>query len=558
MAYQGQYQTNHNQGQYYQGQYYQGQYDTRQFQGQPQPTQYQYQYQPPRQYPAAHLQTSDAQLRDAEGGFADVVLASPLKHSNSNWSLSSTTSTLVGAQLSEKEKTESGELVKPEPVAAPAAPKPKPAPKPKASKWIRFQLWFNTYRKFFTLIIILNAVGIIFAARGQFKYAENHIGALVLGNLLASIMVRNELFGRFLYLVTNSLFAIWPPLWFRLALTSTLQHLGGVHSGCAISAVSWLLYKVIDMYINNKMHHLAVLVTGTLTNVAVFVSIISAFPWVRNNHHNTFERWHRFFGWIGLAATWSFVLLDNAYNPATKSWTWNTERQLSTQELWFTAAITIFVLLPWVCVRKVEVEVEIPSAKVAVLKFKGGMQQGLLGRISRTAVMEYHAFGTISESMFAEHHYMICGVQGDFTRGLVADQPTHIWTRVVRFAAVGHTSVLYRRGIRICTGTGLGAALSTCIQEPGWFLIWCGSDQEKTFGPTISRLIYDNIGPERRILWDSKKEGKRPDIMQLVADAYHSWGAEVVMITSNMSGNDELMQGCRERGIPAFGTLWDF
>jgi hypothetical protein len=79
-----------------------------------------------------------------------------------------------------------------------------------------------------------------------------------------------------------------------------------------------------------------------------------------------------------------------------------------------------------------------------------------------------------------------------------------------------------------------------------------GSDQEKTFGPTISRLIHDNIEPERLCLWDSKKRGGRPDIVNLVKDTYHTWGAEVVFITSNYQGNGELMEGCKKLGIPAF------
>jgi len=39
------------------------------------------------------------------------------------------------------------------------------------------------------------------------------------------------------------------------------------------------------------------------------------------------------------------------------------------------------------------------------------------------------------------------------------------------------------------------------------YLIWIGSDQEKTFGPTISGLIHRNLGPDRLTLWDSKKRG---------------------------------------------------
>lgn len=28
---------------------------------------------------------------------------------------------------------------------------------------------------------------------------------------------------------------------------------------------------------------------------------------------------------------------------------------------------------------------------------------------------------------------------------------------------------MFKRGIRVCTGTGIGAALATCIQSPNWY-----------------------------------------------------------------------------------------
>lgn len=70
--------------------------------------------------------------------------------------------------------------------------------------------------------------------------------------------------------------------------------------------------------------------------------------------------------------------------------------------------------------------------------------------------------------------------------------------------------------------------------------------------------------------------------MKILKEAYVSWNAEgkcssvllgfvfvaprltlscctiVVFITSNYAGNSEMIQGCKEAGIPAFGTLWDF
>lgn len=434
-----------------------------------------------------------------------------------------------------------------------------PLPKAKRlSRWGRFQLWFNTYRKFFTFVIAVNGIGILLAILDVCHYPRKYTGALVLGNLLTAILMRNELFGRLLYLIVNTCFAKWPPLWFRLGCTSTLQHLGGIHSGSATSGFAWLVFKVILIFIDHRNNHDAVLVAGVLTNLAVTVSILSAIPWVRNTHHNIFERHHRFVGWTGLACTWVFVVLGDSYDIDKHQWNPDGIRILRQQDFWFCFGMTVFVLIPWFTVREVSVEVEIPSSKVAIIRFERGLQQGLLARISRSSILEYHAFGTISEGKHAKYHYLICGVQGDFTRGLVNNPPTHLWTRQLKFAGISNTSTIYKRGIRVCTGTGLGTALSTCIQNDGWFLIWVGSDQLKTFGPTISSLIYKNIPPERLCLWDSKERGGRPDIVGLVAEIYKEWDAEVVFITSNWGGNKELMEGCKKLGIPAFGTLWDF
>jgi len=442
----------------------------------------------------------------------------------------------------------------------PAAPPAKPAPKPKkkVSKWILWQLWFNTYRKLFTFVFTINMVGLGLAASGHWPYAVKYGGAMAVANFNFAILMRNEIFGRILYLIVNTLFAKWAPLKFRLGCTSVLQHLGGIHSGCSSSGVAWLILKVVTVYRHRSVEHPSILVVGLLTNVAVFITALAAMPWVRNNHHNVFERHHRFVGWLGLFLTWAFTIMNDLYDTDTQTWNLSAKHLVKQQDFWFVMGMTTFIALPWICTREVEVDIELPSPKVAIVRFKRGMQQGLLGRISRSAVKEYHAFGIISEGTHAKYHYMICGVQGDFTRSLVNDPPRTLWTRELKFAGVSNTSTLYKRGIRICTGTGIGAALSTCIQSPHWYLIWIGSDQEKTFGPTISGLIHRYVEPERLLLWDSKVRGGRPDTMKILKEVYQSWNAEVVFITSNYIGNSEMMQGCKEAGIPHFGTLWDF
>ena len=101
------------------------------------------------------------------------------------------------------------------------------------------------------------------------------------------------------------------------------------------------------------------------------------------------------------------------------------------------------ILIPWFTVRKVPVEVEIPSPKVAIIRFERGLQQGLLARISRSSVLEYHIFGTISEGKHAKHHYLICGVQGDFTESLVNSPPTHLWTRQLKARGERNDGILW-------------------------------------------------------------------------------------------------------------------
>jgi hypothetical protein len=62
-------------------------------------------------------------------------------------------------------------------------------------------------RKFFTFIVLLNIVGLTLAIMDVWPYPRSYSDALALGNLLTAILVRNELFGRLLYLLVNKLFA---------------------------------------------------------------------------------------------------------------------------------------------------------------------------------------------------------------------------------------------------------------------------------------------------------------------------------------------------------------
>ena len=52
-----------------------------------------------------------------------------------------------------------------------------------------------------------NIIALLLTLAGKWAYAQSHAGAFVLGNILIAILVRNELFGRLLYLIVNTLFS---------------------------------------------------------------------------------------------------------------------------------------------------------------------------------------------------------------------------------------------------------------------------------------------------------------------------------------------------------------
>ena len=157
---------------------------------------------------------------DAEKGLAEEVLTPPRRSaaetdgpSSSSGStvihsppLSPTTSAKQVVRLADAKTAEiEGRPAKSEEAApTPKAPQP---PKAEYPKFLQFVLWYNMYRRLFTIAMIFNVVTITITATGDFPYAHRHLGAFVLGNLTASILVRNEIFGRILYLLVNTLFA---------------------------------------------------------------------------------------------------------------------------------------------------------------------------------------------------------------------------------------------------------------------------------------------------------------------------------------------------------------
>ena len=79
-------------------------------------------------------------------------------------------------------------------------------------------------------------------------------------------------------------------------------------------------------------------------------------------------------------------------------------------------------------------------------------------------------------------------------------------------------------------------------------------DERLTYGDAFVDEI-EAAQPDAMI-WDTGALGK-PDVLQLAYGAYARSGAEAVICVSNSTVTRQVVHGLEQRGIPAFGPIWD-
>ncbi|KAG6546288.1 hypothetical protein Mapa_012328 [Marchantia paleacea] len=417
------------------------------------------------------------------------------------------------------------------------------------------QDWVTMYNTLKVLPIVSNVACVALAGSGRLPAAEQNAAAISVANIVAVVLVRSEVFLRFLFwLVVKCLGHSWVPRFIKTTVTSILQSIGGIHSGCGLSSVMWLIYAVELAFEDRRTNPSLILGLAIAILFLIVISITAAFPILRHHHHNLFERLHRFSGWTSLAILWAFVILQDSYDPHTGSY--SIGGSLKTRvELWFTAAMTVIIILPWLSVRKVPVETIVPPLKNnSLLRFDGGVQPGLLARISRSPLSEWHAFGIISDG---RSHTILAGAVGDFTKGLVEKPPSQIWIRRFHFAGLPYLTNLYSRVVHVATGSGICVFLSFLLQETkaDVHVVWVAKNLESSYGESFYETVK-SIPADRLTVFDTAQTG-RPKTVEVVVNKVKEFEADCVIVTSNPTGSREIVRGCRNAGITAFGPIWD-
>jgi hypothetical protein len=413
----------------------------------------------------------------------------------------------------------------------------------------------RTYVSLFLATVSVSVASLIYCSLFTDRQSFPLIATI---SILVAVLVRNELFLNVLYwAMVKSFHSPRAPIYIKNKVTSGLLYIGGVHAGCGVASLMWLAVALGDLLARTPDHRLwpAFSLVGALL-VQLLVMCALAIPSVRNKHHNLFEYSHRLLGWSALLTLWTFALVTVSTQTTDPGGVQPLfDSALRSPESWLAVVITALVLAPWLTVRKVRVQCQVPSPTIVEIAFPGESKAGSFGRISRHALSDWHSFALVSAGRQAASHTMLISRAGDFTNELVNSPPSTLYVRTVGYPGLPYCVSMYRRSIIVASGAGMAPYVSMLsdLPEGRHRLIWIGRSFRECFGDEFCNRIFR--WPDL-LLVDTASSG-RPNLVSLAVDNYRSFGADAVFIGSNPQGTGQILSGCHALGIPAFGPSWD-
>ncbi|KAI1816179.1 acetyl-CoA synthetase-like protein [Poronia punctata] len=426
-------------------------------------------------------------------------------------------------------------------------------------RWLRHRL-FSLYRRFFSVIFFANVLAFALVWWKSWDSGTLPLSQLptaIAVNLLVAVAMRQDHVINFLFWLATRV-PTWAPIAVRRQC-ARVYHIGGIHSGAAVSAVFWWLVFTVGATFNfARGNRDARINTGTVVLsyfVLVFLLAIVAMahPDIRAKSHDQFEWTHRFAGWTATALVWGHLAVaTDSLKPDTLSLA---EALARTPAIYLLALVTMSIALPWLRLRKVKVRPE-PLSKHAVrLHFDFDTPiAGKAIRISDNPMREWHAFATIDKPGEKGFSIVVSNA-GDWTRKTIDGQPQRIWTRGVLASGVLTIAPLFKKVVLVATGSGIGPCLPVILERrvPARIL-WSTPHPRDTFGDEI---IGDVLRADpNAIIWNTRTQGK-PDLTALAYQMLKESDAEAVCIISNKKVTEQVVYRLEARGIPAFGAIFD-
>lgn len=424
--------------------------------------------------------------------------------------------------------------------------------------------WFSAYRRLFVLVFAVNMAVILamipHALQDPVTFSYTQASSATGANLLVATLMRQEH-------VINTLFRLACLLPFNAPLSvrkraAKVYSYGALHSGCGISALLWYIFTAVLIYTRfescgteTEFRILAGLASATL--LILLSIIVLSHPYIRRAQHDMWEATHRFGGWTAIALVWAQALVLAAAEAR------GFDRSIAkvivqTPVFWFLLIISACLIYPWLRLRKRRIKSEVLSSHAIRLYFDDGTLPTCVGyKLSHRPLLENHGFATISNTADEEVGYsIIVSNAGDFTKSMITNPPSHIWTRGAPVIGVMRVATLFQRIVVVATGSGIGPALSFMNVRPGWPMrvVWTARDPENTYGLEIINKVLR--ADRRAVIVDTQQTG-HPNMPALTYAAYESFGAEAVMIVSNPAVTAKVVFEMESRGVLAFGPIFD-
>ena len=424
------------------------------------------------------------------------------------------------------------------------------------------------YQRLFFIVLLGNTAGFITVLvlnrnSRPFGPSLGNIASAVAANVTGAILIRQEYFVNALYEV-----CCWTPLWmpFRLRrVIAKLYHFGGVHSGCAVSAVAWfVLYTafVTKQHADGDFGATAIEIATlsiTYSLLVLFLSItIFAVPSFRIVSHNTFEAIHRFGGWLAVALFWVLMLLSNHAQSELSGSPSLGMLIVEAPAFWLLLAVTSSIIIPWLRLRHVPVYAEQLSRHAIRLHFtyikKIGPVVGI--RIATSPLKEWHAFAAIP-SPDGSSFSIIVSDAGDWTKQQIINPAARYWVRGIPITGVLRMASVFRRVVVVTTGSGIGPVLSMVFSSSRMAatrILWSTPNPLQTYGQGIVDAVVSV--DKDAVIWNTRERG-RPHMVALAYQLFKESEAEAVFVISNPPLTSKLVYAMEARGVPAYGPIWD-
>ena len=390
-----------------------------------------------------------------------------------------------------------------------------------------------------------------------------NVASAVAANVTGAILIRQEYFINALYQVF-----CWTPLWMPLRfrrIVAKFYHFGGVHSGCAVSAVAWfILYtalvtkKYADGHFGATAVQIAILsVTYVLLILFLGISIF-AIPKFRIVSHNTFEAIHRFGGWLAIALFWVLMLLLNHAQSELLGSPSLGMLILQAPAFWLLLAVTLSIILPWLRLRHVPTRAEQLSRHALRLHFTYIKNIGpVVGiRIATSPLQEWHAFAAIPSPNGSSFSIIVSNA-GDWTKQQITNPAAQYWVRGIPITGVLRMASVFQKVVVVTTGSGIGPVLSMVFSSSrmaATHILWSTPNPLQTYGQGIVDAVRS--ADKDAVIWNTRERG-RPHMVALAYQMFKESDAEAVFVISNPSLTSRLVYEMETRGVPAYGPIWD-